>query len=118
MSKAAANLYTSGQFFGALFVMLLGTLIVTNEFSHQTATTTFLTTPHRTAVILGKLIAGVAVAAFFWLITTVLNVIAGAVFLSTQDRCNASATGASSDRSCSTSLRTPAGRSSGSASAC
>jgi ABC-2 type transport system permease protein len=73
--KAAANLYTSGQFFGALFVMILGALIVTNEFAHQTATATFLTKPHRTTVIVGKLIAGVAMAAFYWLITTVLDVI-------------------------------------------
>ena len=29
-------------------MLLLGMLIVTNEFYHQTATTTFLTTPHRT----------------------------------------------------------------------
>ena len=31
---------------GCSFVMLIGTLVVTNEFFHQTATTTFLTTPH------------------------------------------------------------------------
>jgi ABC-2 type transport system permease protein len=86
--KAASSLYTSGQFFGALFVMILGALIVTNEFAHQTATATFLTKPHRTTVIVGKLIAGVAMAAFFWLITTILDVIAGAIFLHTQDRSN------------------------------
>jgi ABC-2 type transport system permease protein len=86
--KAAANLYTSGQFFGAMLIMLLGAIIVTNEFAHQTATATFLTTPHRTTVIVAKLIAGVALAAFFWLITTVLDLIAGAIFLSTQDRSN------------------------------
>ena len=32
-----------------LLVMLLGAIMVTNEFFHQTATTTFLTTPHRDA---------------------------------------------------------------------
>ncbi len=41
----AANIYTSGQYLGLMFVMLIGILMVTNEFFHQTATTTFLTTP-------------------------------------------------------------------------
>jgi ABC-2 type transport system permease protein len=87
--RLAANLYTSGQFFGVLFVMILGAIIVTNEFAHQTATATFLTTPHRTMVIVGKLIAGVLMAAGFWLLTTVLDVIAGSIFLPTQGRSNA-----------------------------
>jgi ABC-2 type transport system permease protein len=86
--RAAANLYTSGQFFGALLVMLLGAIIVTNEFAHQTATATFLTTPHRTTVIVAKLAAAVVLAAVFWLLTTVLDVIAGSIFLSTQDKSN------------------------------
>jgi ABC-type transport system involved in multi-copper enzyme maturation permease subunit len=87
--RVASTIYTSGQFFGVLFILILGALIVTNEFAHQTATATFLTTPHRTKVIVGKLFGGVIMAAFFWLITTVLDVIAGAIFLSTQDRSNA-----------------------------
>ena len=36
---------------------------MTNEFFHQTATTTFLTTPHRTAVILAKLVAAIVLGA-------------------------------------------------------
>jgi ABC-2 type transport system permease protein len=87
--KVAANLYTSGQFFGALLVMLLGAIIVTNEFAHQTATATFLTTPHRTTVIVAKLAAAILLSALFWLLTTVLNIIAGAIFFSTQDRSSA-----------------------------
>jgi ABC-2 type transport system permease protein len=87
--RVASTIYTSGQFFGVLFILILGALIVTNEFAHQTATATFLTTPHRTTVIVAKLIAGVAMATFYWLVTTILDVIAGAIFLSTQDRSNA-----------------------------
>ena len=34
-----------------MFIVVLGALIVTNEFFHQTATATFLTTPRRTRVI-------------------------------------------------------------------
>jgi hypothetical protein len=74
--NVASNLYTSGQFLGVLLVMLLGAIIVTNEFFHLTATTTFLTTPRRERVILAKLAAAILLGFVFWLITTVLNLIA------------------------------------------
>ncbi|MGC5021578.1 ABC transporter permease [Micromonospora sp. DT47] len=77
----AANLYTSGQYLGLLFVMLIGILMVTNEFFHQTATTTFLTTPRRTSVILAKLGAASLLGFGFWLATTVIDLVAGAIFL-------------------------------------
>jgi ABC-type transport system involved in multi-copper enzyme maturation permease subunit len=70
-----ANLYTSGQFFGVLIVMLLGAIVVTNEFFHQTATTTFLTTPRRESVVFAKMIASVLLGLVFWVVTTVLNLI-------------------------------------------
>ncbi|MGI5214562.1 ABC transporter permease [Plantactinospora sp. CA-290183] len=73
--NVAANLYTNGQFLGVLIVMLLGVIVVTNEFFHQTATTTFLTTPHRTAVVLGKLAAAAILGLIFWAVTTVLNLV-------------------------------------------
>lgn len=73
--NVATTLYTSGQFLGVLLVMLLGAIIVTNEFFHLTATTTFLTTPHRERVVLAKLAAAVLLGLLFWLITTVLNLI-------------------------------------------
>jgi len=73
--NVASNLYTSGQFFGVLMVMLLGAIVVTNEFFHQTATTTFLVTPHREVVILAKLIASTILGLGFWLITTLLNLL-------------------------------------------
>ena len=74
--NVATTLYTSGQFLGVLLVMLLGAIIVTNEFFHLTATTTFLTTPHRERVILAKLAAAVLLGLLFWLITTIGNLIA------------------------------------------
>jgi hypothetical protein len=82
--RQAANIYTSGQFFGGLFVLLLGMLLITNEFYHQTATATFLTTPHRSAVVTAKLITAMAFAAFFWLIITGIDVAVGATFLNSQ----------------------------------
>jgi ABC-2 type transport system permease protein len=77
----AANIFTSGQFLGVLFVSLLGILLITNEYYHQTATTTFLTTPHRTRVVLAKLVTGIVVAAGFWLFTFAIDVIVGTIFL-------------------------------------
>ncbi|SCE94837.1 ABC-2 family transporter protein [Micromonospora coriariae] len=77
----SSNLFTTGQFFGLLIVMLLGIIVVTSEFFHQTVTTTFLTTPHRTAVMSAKLAAAGVLALLFWLVTTALNLIAGAAVL-------------------------------------
>ena len=74
--NVASTLYTSGQFLGVLLVMLLGAILVTNEFFHLTATTTFLTTPRRERVILAKLAAAVLLGLLFWLVTTVLNLLA------------------------------------------
>jgi ABC-2 type transport system permease protein len=82
----AANVFTSGQYFGGLFVLMLGMLVVTNEFYHQTATATFLTTPHRTAVMIAKLITGVVFAAVFWLITLVMSIPTGILFFQAEDR--------------------------------
>ncbi len=80
MIKAAGSIFTSGQFFGLLLVMLLGALIVTNEFQYQTATATFLTTPHRSRVIIGKFVAGVALAMLFWLVTALIDLAVGVTF--------------------------------------
>jgi ABC-type transport system involved in multi-copper enzyme maturation permease subunit len=84
----AANIFTSGQYFGGLFVLMLGMLVVTNEFYHQTATATFLTTPHRTAVMVAKLITGIAFAAVFWLITTLISLPTGLLFFQGQGVSN------------------------------
>lgn len=81
LHDAAAEIYTSGQFFGVMFAMLLGILLITNEFHHQTATATFLTTPRRSKVIVGKLATAMLGAGFFWLFSLALSVAAGAIFL-------------------------------------
>jgi ABC-2 type transport system permease protein len=83
--NVATTLYTSGQFLGVLLVMLLGAIIVTNEFFHQTATTTFLVTPVRERVVLAKLAAAVAFGLVFWLGTTILNIIVVPFILRSMD---------------------------------
>jgi ABC-type transport system involved in multi-copper enzyme maturation permease subunit len=77
----AVVLYTSGQLPGVLLVCLLGVVLVTSEYHHQTATTTFLLTPRRTSVITAKLVSAVLLAGLAWLASTVLSVVAGAIFL-------------------------------------
>jgi ABC-type transport system involved in multi-copper enzyme maturation permease subunit len=84
LSASAAMIYTSGQFFGLMFASLLGVILVTNEYYHQTATATFLTTPQRTKVILAKLATATLVAVFFWIVTTAINVAAGSIFFSSK----------------------------------
>jgi ABC-2 type transport system permease protein len=84
LAKSASNLYTSGQYFGLLFVMLLAILMITNEYRHQTVTATFLVTPKRTRVVVSKLIMAVAAAVVLWLVTTIITVTAGAIFFSTE----------------------------------
>jgi ABC-type transport system involved in multi-copper enzyme maturation permease subunit len=86
LANVTANVFTSGQFFGLLFITVLGCLIVTNEYFHQTATTTFLATPHRTQVITSKLAAGAVLGVGFWLITTVINIVVGSIYFSSTGR--------------------------------
>jgi len=75
---------TAGQFFGLLLAMVIGILVVTNEFFHQTATTTFMTNPHRTTVILAKAVAALLFGALFWLVATVIDLIVTPIYLSSQ----------------------------------
>lgn len=82
--SSAAQIYTSGQFFGLLFAMLLGAILVTNEFFHQTATATFLATPQRTKVIMAKLGTAVLAAGFFWVFTTAINLAVGSIYFSSK----------------------------------
>ena len=80
VADEAANIFTSGQYFGGLFVMLLGILLITNEYYHQTATMTFLATPRRTYVIVGKFVAAMLAAAIVWVVTTALDLAVGSIF--------------------------------------
>ncbi|WP_238016834.1 ABC transporter permease subunit [Dactylosporangium sp. AC04546] len=84
LAKIAANVYTSGQFFGLMLVMLMAILLITNEFYHQTATATFLATPKRTKVIVAKLVTASIMGFGFWLLTTVISVIVGMLFFSSE----------------------------------
>lgn len=82
LHSVASQIYTAGQFFGILFVLLLGAILFTNEYFHQTATATFLATPKRTKVVAAKFVTAALAAVFFWVLTTAINAGAGAVFFS------------------------------------
>jgi ABC-2 type transport system permease protein len=84
LAKITADMMTSGQFFGVLFAMIIGILVITNEFNHQTATATFMTNPHRSAVIMAKLLAAAVFGTLFWLISTVVDVIVTPIYLHSQ----------------------------------
>jgi ABC-2 type transport system permease protein len=79
--SVATSLYTSGQYFGLLLVLLFAAIVMTNEYFHQTATTTFLVTPVRSRVVFAKLAASALVAIGFWLVTTVFNLILAPLIL-------------------------------------
>jgi ABC-2 type transport system permease protein len=81
VTTQAATIYTSGQLLGVLLACLLGIVLITGEYHHQTATTTFLLTPHRSMVVAGKLATAVLMAGLAWLVSTVLSVVAGVIFL-------------------------------------
>jgi ABC-2 type transport system permease protein len=78
--SGAAAIFTSGQFFGAMFAMLLAVLAITNEYHHQTVTTTFLATPHRTSVITAKFVISMLAAAVLWVFTTVIDLIVATIY--------------------------------------
>jgi ABC-2 type transport system permease protein len=80
--NVATSLYTSGQYFGILIVVLLSAMVVTNEFFHLTATTTFLVTPRRESVVLAKFGASIVVGLVVWALTTALNLIFAPLMLS------------------------------------
>lgn len=84
LARIASDLVTSGQFFGVMFALLMGTLVVTNEYFHQTATATFMTSPHRSAVMFAKLAASVAFALLFFVVSTGIDLVATPVYLGTE----------------------------------
>ena len=80
----AGDMMTSGQFLGVLFAMILGVLLVTNEYSQQTAAATFLANPRRSSVIVAKFAAAAGFGALFWLISTLVNVVVTPIYLHSQ----------------------------------
>ncbi len=67
---------------GYIFALLLGALIITVEFRHKTVTTSFLTTPHRTRFVMGKILIAAITGAVMAIVILVATVIGAGITLS------------------------------------
>jgi ABC-2 type transport system permease protein len=84
VASFAADVFTSGQFFGSMFATLLAVLLITNEYRHQTATTTFLASPRRTTVIVSKFLMAMIAATAVWVLSTAIDLAVGVYYFSSQ----------------------------------
>lgn len=75
------TLYSTATSVGYVFPLLIGTLMVTSEFRHQTLTPTFLATPRRGRVLGAKLVVGVLLGVLYGVIGVVASVAPAAGFL-------------------------------------
>jgi hypothetical protein len=64
---------------GYLFALLLGVLIITTEFRHKTVTTTFLVTPRRPRMVVGKLLLAALAAIGLAIVVLAVTVIGGGI---------------------------------------
>ena len=67
---------------GTILALILGVLIMAGEFRHSTAVSTFLATPKRISVLVGKLIVAALGGIFYMLVSTGFGFAAGAIALS------------------------------------
>ena len=64
-----------------VFALLLGVLIITVEFRHKTVTTSFLTTPHRTRFVVGKVVIAALTGAALGLVVLAGTLLGGGITL-------------------------------------
>jgi ABC-type transport system involved in multi-copper enzyme maturation permease subunit len=62
-----------------ILFLILGIIGMTQEYRHRTATPTFLTTPRRGDVVVGKLLAYAAAGALFALVVVIVNYVTVAI---------------------------------------
>jgi len=70
----APLLYSLGGSVGYVFPLLVGTLMVTSEFRHQTLTPTFLGTPRRGTALWAKVVVGALIGGLFGLLAVIAAV--------------------------------------------
>ncbi len=70
-STLPLTMFSIASSVGYVFPLLVGTLMVTNEFRHQTLTPTFLATPKRGIALTGKLVAAVIVGLLYAVVALV-----------------------------------------------
>lgn len=74
-------IYSIATAVGYVFPLLIGTLLVTGEFRHQTLTPTFLAVPRRGVALGGKVVAGLVMGVLYAVLAIVASVGAGAALL-------------------------------------
>jgi len=76
-----AMVYSIASSIGYVFPLLIGTLMVTAEFRHQTLTPTFLATPRRGIALSGKVVVAALLGLLFGVMAIVVTVAPGAGLL-------------------------------------
>jgi ABC-type transport system involved in multi-copper enzyme maturation permease subunit len=80
--QAIRSIYAGAAFTGAyIFALILGVTGMTTEHRYQTATPTFLATPHRARVVAAKSVAHLAVGVGYGVVAVVTAVLVGAVVI-------------------------------------
>ena len=79
--QIANSVYTAGLSVGYLLMLVIGVIQIGAEYRHRTVSSTFLAQPHRPVVMLGKIVALVAIAAAYGVVSLVGSVVVGAVTL-------------------------------------
>ncbi len=74
-------IYSLATSIGYIFPLLVGTLLVTNEFRHKTLTPTFLAVPRRGVALSGKVLAGIVMGVVYGVVALVATVGPGAGLL-------------------------------------
>lgn len=80
-ADVAPIVYSLATAVGYVFPVLIGTLLVTNEFRHQTLTPTFLATPRRGVALGGKAVTGIVLGALYAALALLATVGLGAIVL-------------------------------------
>lgn len=74
-------IYSLATAVGYVFPLLIGVIVVTGEFRHQTLTPTFLATPRRGIALGGKLVAGTVLGLLYAVLAVIVTVGPGAGLL-------------------------------------
>ena len=77
-TDSATVIYGFSTSLGYVFALLLGTLLVTSEFRHQTLTPTFLAVPRRGTALIAKLIVAAVLGTFYGILALAAAVGPGA----------------------------------------
>lgn len=84
-AEITGSVYTLATALGYVFPLVVGALIMTNEFRHQTATPTFLFEPRRHVVLLAKLVVGALIGLLFGLAGVIGTLATGLPVLAFKD---------------------------------